>query len=132
MNRKTVAAWTLATLVATTGTVAAFAHEKESEKEEKVTYRSSIQVPAGLEKQSELQKLAKITREDAARAAQGAAAGTAAETKLENEEGNLVYTVEMTSGKTTTEVIVDAGNGKVLTTAADNDGEKNDGENETD
>ena len=102
MSKKTIAAWSLAAVVATTGAVNLFAHESEKGKEEKVTYHSSIQAPAGLEKQSELQKLAKITKEDAVRAAQAAAVGTVSETKLENEDQNLVYTVEITNGNKTT------------------------------
>jgi hypothetical protein len=121
MNRKTIAAWSLAAVVATTGAVAAFALESEHGKEEKVTYRSSIQVPAGVKKQSELQKLAKISREEAIRVAKTAAPGKVIETKLENEEQNLVYTVEVKNAGKVIEVIVDAGNGKVLATAADED-----------
>jgi hypothetical protein len=37
---------------------------------------------------------------------------SASETKLESEAQNLVYTVEIRSGRRTTEVIVDAGTGK--------------------
>jgi uncharacterized membrane protein YkoI len=132
MNKSTIAAWSLAAVVATTGAVSVFAHEHESSKEEKVTYRSSVQVPAGVRKQSELQKLAKITKEDAVRTAQGAAVGTIAEAKLENEEQNLVYTVEIANGNKTTEVIIDAGNGKVLATAADDDEDDEKGDHEGD
>ena len=131
MSRNAIAAWTLAAVITTTGVTTVFANERENGNEEKVTYRSSIQVPAGLEKQSELQKLARITKKDAARAAQSVAKGTVGETKLENEENNLVYTVELTTKSGTTEVIVDAGTGKVLATDADSE-EKKDGENEND
>ncbi|MCU1246847.1 MAG: hypothetical protein JWN02_2757 [Acidobacteria bacterium] len=134
MQRKTIATWTLAAALATTaGTLTAVA--KESGNEEKVSYTSSIQV-TGHPSQADLRKLARIGREDAIRAAQGAFAGKVGETKLENEEKNLVYTVEMSNGKERKEVIIDAGNGKVLTVDADNekgdhqgsdpDGEEND------
>jgi uncharacterized membrane protein YkoI len=119
MKRNSIAAVTLVAALATTGAATLFAAERETESEEKVTYHSSIQVPANLERQSELQKLAKITKEDAARAATAAAPGTVTETKLENEDSNLVYTVEITNGNKTTEVIVDAGNASVLAVAAD-------------
>ena len=56
------------------------------------------------------QSLAKITPEQAKAAAEAAVGGKAKEMELENEDGNLVYDVEI--GKK--EVIVDAGNGKVL------------------
>lgn len=67
----------------------------------------------------EWRKLAKVSKADAIRAAKGAVAGTVIETKLENEAQNLVYTVESRSGRNTTEVIVDAGTGKVLTSGAE-------------
>ena len=40
--------------------------------------------------------------------------GTAGPATLENENGNVVYGVTITNGATTTDVKVDAGNGKVL------------------
>jgi uncharacterized membrane protein YkoI len=130
MKRLTVAAWTLAAL-AVAGTSSVALAENDSEQEAKPTYHASIQVPAKLESEAALQKLAKVTREDAARIAQGSAPGTVVETKLENEDQNLVYTVEISSGGKTSEVIVDAGNGKVLAVNPDTDGE-NDGEKDGD
>lgn len=119
MNKSTIAAWTIAAVVTTTGTVTAFAHEHEKGNEETVTYHSSIQVPAGHGSQSELRKLAKISKADAMRAAKGAVAGKVMQPKLENEAQNLVYTVRIRSGRKTSEVIVDAGTGKVLRTGAE-------------
>ncbi len=116
MNKSTIAAWTLAAVVITTGGVTAFASETQ---EEKVAYHSSIQVPAGHVSQVEWRKLAKISKADAIRAAKSAVAGNVMETKLENEAQNLVYTVEIRSGRKTTEVIVDAGTGKVLASGAE-------------
>ena len=128
MNKKTVAALTLATIMTAAGALTLSAHEGKGEKGEKAPqYHSSIQADKKLESESALQKLAKITLEDAVRAAQGAAPGTVIESGIENEDGNVVYTVEMRSGKSTTEVIVDAGNGKVLATSADADDEKGEG-----
>ncbi|MBV6622548.1 MAG: PepSY domain-containing protein [Rivularia sp. (in: Bacteria)] len=68
-----------------------------------------------LEEKQEMAKyksLAKITPEQAKAAAEAEIGGQASEVELENEDGNLVYEVEI--GKK--EVIVDAGNGKVLYT----------------
>ena len=62
------------------------------------------------------QSLAKITPEQAIAAAEAAIGGKAKYVELENENGNLVYDVEI--GKK--EVIVDAGNGKVLYTEDEN------------
>lgn len=57
-----------------------------------------------------LQSLAKITPQQAQQSAQSAQAGTASSVKLENENGNLVYAVDIGQK----EVKVDAGNGRVL------------------
>jgi uncharacterized membrane protein YkoI len=63
---------------------------------------------------SKLQSLAKITPQQAQQSAEAANQGTkASQVKLENENGNLIYAV--TIGQT--EVTVDAGNGKVLSSS---------------
>src|ERR1700687_1547995 len=103
MNRKTVAALTLATMMATTGAVTASASEQKGA-EAAPQYHSSLQADKNLENEAALQKLARITLEDAVRAAQGAASGTVTESGIENEDGNVVYTVEMRSGGSTCEV----------------------------
>jgi uncharacterized membrane protein YkoI len=131
MNRKSIAAWTLATIVSTTGALTAVAGETETEREEKVSYTSSIQV-TGNPSKADLEKLAKIRLEDAIRSAQGAAAGQVSEAKLENEEKNLVYTIEISNGTDKKEVIVDAGNGAVLAVDADNDKDNGDVESDGD
>ena len=131
MNKKTLPALTLATMIAVTGAVNLSAKEQKGE-EKAPQYHSSIQADKGLENEGALQKLAKITLEDAVRAAQGAAAGTVTESGIENEDGNIVYTVEMRSGNATSEVIVDAGNGKVLAVVADADTEGSESDNEQD
>lgn len=59
---------------------------------------------------TQLQKLAKITPQQARQAAQQEIGGQPNQVKLDNEDGNLVYTVEIGQ----TEVKVDAGNGRVL------------------
>ena len=109
--------------LATAGTVAMAAREKVEENEKKVEYRSSIQVSPKLEDENALAKRATVSREEAIRIAQTAVKGKAIETAIENEDGNLVYNVEVESGEETKEVIVDAGNGKVLAVNADEDGE---------
>jgi uncharacterized membrane protein YkoI len=133
MSKKQIAVWTLATAVtlasAGTALIAKERGERGEGKEPKV--QSSIQVPKGQDDENEaaLAKLAKITLEEATRNAQGAVAGRVLEAKLENEDGNLVYTVEILSGQTTKEVIIDAGNGAVLgvgTEAEDDEHEEND------
>lgn len=59
-----------------------------------------------------LQALAKITAEQAQQAAETSVGTKASSVKLENEDGNLVYAVEISQK----EVKIDAGNGKVLYT----------------
>ena len=132
MMKKTVVAWTLAAILATTG--AAHMSGQNRKGEAKPEYQSSIQVARGVKNEAALQKLAKITREQAVQIAQGAAAGTVVESALENEDQNLVYTVEVENAGSTSDVIIDAGNGKVLAVqadGADKDGD-NDGDNDKD
>ncbi|MEH1932875.1 MAG: PepSY domain-containing protein [Nostoc sp.] len=59
---------------------------------------------------AKLQPLAKITGKQAQQAAETSAGRKASSVKLENEDGNLIYAVEIGQQ----EVTVDAGNGKVL------------------
>ena len=61
---------------------------------------------------TKLQSLSKITPQQAQQAAEAAQGGKASSVKLENENGNVVYSVVI--GKT--EVTVDAGNGRILST----------------
>ena len=71
-----------------------------------------------LEEQQEtenLQSLAKITLEQAKKAAEEALGGTASSVELEVEDGSLVYEVEIGQ----TEAVVDAGNGEVLYTESE-------------
>ena len=72
---------------------------------------------------TKLRSLAKITPQQAQQAAEATVAGKATSVKLENENGNLVYSVEIAQK----EVIVDAGNGRVLSTESLNNegGESN-------
>lgn len=83
------------------------------------------EVDDDLEEQQEaakLQSLAKITLQQAQQAAETASAGKASSIELENEDGNLVYAVNIGQK----EVIVDAGDGRVLYTEdANQEDEKN-------
>ena len=63
---------------------------------------------------SQLQGLAKITPDQARQAALGAVPGTASTPVLEDENGNVVYGVEIQTTTGTVDVKVDAGNGTVL------------------
>ncbi|MBN3905880.1 MAG: PepSY domain-containing protein [Nostoc sp. NMS1] len=59
---------------------------------------------------AKLQPLAKITAQQAQQTVEASVGGKAKSVKLENEDGNLVYSVEIGQQ----DVKVDAGNGKVL------------------
>ena len=70
-----------------------------------------------------LAKAAKITEDDAKKIATGAvdknAVGEITQVELENEDGNVLYSVEFTKDGIETDVKIDAGNGKVLATESD-------------
>ena len=71
---------------------------------------------------AKLQPLAKITAQQAQQAAQTSVGGQASKVELENEDGNLVYEVKIGQQ----EVIVDAGNGRVIYSENENqEDEKN-------
>jgi hypothetical protein len=76
------------------------------------------------QEQASLQALATLTPEQAEQAALAAVPGTAAETDLGNENGFVVYSVEVNGADgTVTEVVIDAGNGDVLTQQAEDAGD---------
>jgi uncharacterized membrane protein YkoI len=90
-----------------TGTVAAPAETEQADGQEASGGEA--------QEQAALQKLATISRQQAEQAAVGAVPGTVTESDLGNENGFVVYSVEIngTDG-TVTEVTVDAGNATVL------------------
>ncbi len=95
---------------------------KESNDGPEQTYVSSVKADKG----SSLDGLAKLSADQAATAA-SSIGGTAGTAVLENEDGNVVYVVEVTktSGEKV-DVAIDAGNGAVLGQEA-GDNETNDG-----
>lgn len=104
------------------------AAEQEREDDERSpSYRSSITAPDQESKseQAEAQALrskATITAAEARRAALAAVAGTARQVELDNENGNVVYSVEITKADgSEVDVKVDAGNAKVLHQEADDE-----------
>lgn len=119
MNKSKAIAWIGGSLLATTATVVAVAGERGAEREP--AYRSSIQVDREIENESELANLARISVEDALRIASASASGKVVEIALENEDGNLVYGVEISGAAGATEVIVDAGDGRILSSAPDSE-----------
>ncbi len=82
-------------------------------------YRSSIRVPdRSMPERGEAARLASLATIDATRATSAALAsvpGTVLKVALDNENGNLVYSVEVrTASNEVKDVKVDAGNGAVL------------------
>ncbi|MFN8036771.1 MAG: PepSY domain-containing protein [Acidimicrobiia bacterium] len=82
-------------------------------------YTSSVTAPDN-ENEQGLTSLATATADQARQAAIDATGGTASKAELENENGNVVYGVEVTlSDGRHLDVKVDAGNAKVLAQEAD-------------
>lgn len=107
----------------------------EADGAQEPAYTSSVTV-ADTEDGSEadestaLASSATITADEARAAALAAVPGTVDEVELENENGNVVYGVEVTDASGTSyDVKVDAGNGAVLAQQADDeDGEGDEGD----
>jgi uncharacterized membrane protein YkoI len=96
----------------------------------KAAYSSSVTVAdSGTENEADdaaLAGLAKISPDQAKSAALAAVPGTAGKVELENEDGNVVFGVEVTTaGGSKMDVKVDAGNGKVLAQEPDDGAEDN-------
>ncbi|MFZ5590754.1 MAG: PepSY domain-containing protein [Bacillota bacterium] len=101
---------------------------EKQEQEDSVTYTSSVQTKQfsdSAENEStapdreaaeskQLAGLAKITAAQAESSALSAVPGKAQKVALENEDGNVVYSVEVQTAKGISDVKIDAGNGKVL------------------
>lgn len=93
------------------------------------TYRSSVRAPekeyaTDAAEHAALTKLATVTPDQAKRTAAAANHGTVTDIALEDDNGNVVYSVELRTTKGTVETAVDAGNGKLLaqeTETADHD-----------
>lgn len=87
---------------------------------------NDTEVNDAIEKQNEaaesqaLQAMAKITADDAKNAALKAVSGTVKKVSLDNENGNVVYSVEIQTASGSVDVKVDAGNGQVLAQDRDN------------
>lgn len=75
--------------------------------------QQQVETPANQAKEAtQLQSLAKISASQAQQTAEAAQGNKASSVKLENEDGNLIYAVNIGQK----EVTVDAGNGQILYT----------------
>ena len=89
---------------------------------------ASIKVPENTESQADFAKLARINQQEAEAAALAVQPGQIVQAKLDDEEGYLVWQIDVKHGKGTTEIAVDAGNSKVLAAEAEeDDGNERDG-----
>lgn len=81
--------------------------------------------------QNEFPKLAKISPSEAAKVAMEKTPGDVLSIALENEDGSLVYAVEVVSSQTGLhELNVDAGNGKILSDETKDHSHRESGEEE--
>jgi uncharacterized membrane protein YkoI len=105
-----------------------------STQEEQPSYQGSIAAPEGqgdeAAESSQLESLAKIDQATAEQAALKAVPGTVKNTELENENGFVVYGVEINGNDGQThDVKVDAGNAEVLHQDVDGADENSGSEN---
>jgi uncharacterized membrane protein YkoI len=110
----------------------------EKKQETKPKWTGTIRVQ-GKQTTAKLKQMAKVTPQEASRAALAAVPGSTAdkkvtETELEVKNGFLVYSVEIrVSGqKGEHEVIVDASNGRVLAQQIEDDDDEDDDEDDED
>lgn len=80
---------------------------------------SSIKLPRGVESQAEFAKHAKVSQQQAEAAALAVQPGQVVKAKLDDEDGYLVWQIDVKHDKGTTEIAVDAGNSKVLAAEAE-------------
>lgn len=104
--------------------------QAEADDTQDPSYTSSVTAPEGSESQSEadeataLKGLATITADQARDAALAAVPGKPGDVELDNENGNVVWSVEVTGADgMVTDVKVDAGNGNVLVQETDDESE---------
>ncbi|MDK2794277.1 MAG: hypothetical protein PWP75_906 [Caldanaerobacter sp.] len=127
---------------AVTATKAATSNDQQNVEEQQPVYQGTIKVanPQDNGKGSEavkdneaqesaqLSSLAKITPDEAKAAALKVVPGTVEKVSLDNENGYLVYSVEIKTNSGVVDVKVDAGNGAVLAQDKGQDNEKHEKE----
>ncbi len=120
-NTKKLAAWALSGLLLS-GSIAGIA---------KATQQLNGSIKITNDNEANYANLSKVTLDQAIASALKAQPGKIIKAELENEDGYLVWGVEIASNNQINEVKVDAGNAKVLKTEKDKlDSEKDSGEQE--
>ena len=92
---------------------------------------ASIKLPRGAASQAEFARHAKVSRQQAEAAALAVQPGQVVKAKLDDEEGYLVWQIDVKHPRGTTEIAVDAGNSKVLA-AEDEEDDDDHGRNHED
>lgn len=80
---------------------------------------SSIKLPRGVQSQAEFARHAKVTQQDAEAAALAVQPGQVVKATLDDEDGYLVWQIDVKHAKGVTEIAVDAGNAKALAAEAE-------------
>lgn len=91
---------------------------------------SSVKLPRGVESQAEFAKHARVTQQQAEAAALAVQPGQVVKAKLDDEDGYLVWQIDVKHPKGVTEIAVDAGNAKALAAEAEDDDDDHGGANE--
>jgi uncharacterized membrane protein YkoI len=109
--------------------------ESNDNNQKELQVKSSIQVKDSASEIAQ-KNAAKINTEEALNIAKTKFGGDAIGTQLENINGNLVYQIDVLKNNQVTNILIDAGNGKILATkieksdAEANENGENNGENE--
>lgn len=93
---------------------------------------SSIKLPRGVESQAEFAKHAKVSQQQAEAAALKVQPGQVVKAKLDDEDGYLVWQIDVKHDRGTTEIAVDAGNSEVLAAEAEEEDDGLDGRDHED
>lgn len=89
---------------------------------------SSTKLPRGVESQAEFARHARVTQQEAEAAALAVMPGQVIKAKLDDEDGYLVWQVDVKHAKGVTEIAIDAGNARALA-AEDEDDDDHGGAN---
>lgn len=82
---------------------------------------ASIKLPRGVESQAGFAKFAKVTQPQAEAAALAVQPGQVVKAKLDDEDGYLVWQIDVKHAGGVTEIAVDAGNAKALAAETEED-----------
>lgn len=85
--------------------------------------KSSVTVPRGVEHQADFANFAKVGQQQAEAAALAVVPGQVVKARLDDEDGFLVWQIDVKHDKGVTEIAIDAGNGKTLAAEAEEDDE---------